>query len=78
MQINTISPIFGGKNIKISKETNKGRQYLYNEVLTIIQKTPVPAVFGNEGIVIDSPASKSLTKVIDELTNAGINFDISA
>lgn len=78
MQVNNVSPVFEGKNIKITSEINKGRQYLYNDVLDIIQKTPVPAVFANEGITISAPESKSLTKVLGDLTKAGINFDTIA
>ncbi len=75
MQVNNTTPVFAGKDIRITKDTNKGRQFLYGEVLDIIRKTPVPAVFANEGITISSPESKSLTKVLGDLTKAGINFD---
>ena len=64
--------------IKITKEINKNRQYLYGEVLDIIRKTPVPTVFENEGIVINSLETKSLAKVLGDLTKAGINFDTIA
>lgn len=75
MQVNNISPAFTGRDIRISHEMNKNKRFLYNEVLEIIQKTPVPAIFSNEGIKISSPESPSLTKVIGDLTKSGINFE---
>ncbi len=78
MQVNNISPAFEGKNIRITPELNKGRKLLYNDVLDIIRETPVPALFANEAITINSPESKSLTKVLGDLTKAGINFDTIA
>ncbi len=78
MQVNNISPAFTGREFNITPEMNKGRKFLYNEVVDIIRETPVPAVFSNEGIKISAPESQSLTKVLGNLAKSGINFETIA
>lgn len=77
MQAINNAPVFTGKNLKITSEINKGRQYLYNDVSAILKKNPMTAVFTNEKILIEMPSDslQMQEKLMGDLTKAGINFD---
>ncbi len=77
MQITKTTPNFTGKEIYISKNLNKSKKFLYNEVLDIIKENKVPALISNEGISIEIPSghTKALDKITQTLKQTGIKFN---
>ncbi len=49
---------------------NKSHQYLYNEVMDIVKKEHIPALFNNEGIKL----SNTTKNVIEKLKSLGIKY----
>ena len=76
MQITKTNPSFSGRNYLISREANKGKTLLYNQVINIIEKNPVPCIIKNKGIEISVPNdSNNIKKVLDEFKRVGIKFE---
>lgn len=75
MQITRTTPNFTGHDYIISKNLNKGKQYLYNNVVDILAENPVPAIMKTDVIEINAPKdSNNIKKVLEALEKAGIKF----
>ena len=71
MKINTVSPVFKGNSIKILAKDNKHKEYLYNELVDIVNKHKLSALFSNKHVEIHNPTKA----VAESLKAAGIKFD---
>lgn len=74
--IPAITPSFTGTKVKILQEANKGKTYLFNEVLDIVRKDKIPATFHNKGVDFDIPsdAPNISNKLVSKLEEKGIKF----
>ena len=71
LNINNTSPVFKGGSIQILSKNNPTKEYLFNEVIDIVKKNQVPAIFHRDGINI----SASTRAVIEKLKESGIKFN---
>jgi len=51
------------KAINIKAIDNKHKQYLYNEVVDMVNKHHIPSLFGPEEIILNTNAKKTLEKL---------------
>ena len=71
MNINKIDNVNFNSKIFISSKQNKQNQYLYNQVLDILNKYKLPGSWNNEGFNIPSVCQKALS----DFKELGIKFD---
>lgn len=77
MQAISNSPVFMGKNLKITHKINSNKKFLYNDVMSVLKENRVPATISNKGVLINMPEVVSMQeKVMGDLTKAGVNFDV--
>lgn len=74
MYIQQVNPNFTGKSIKINipraEKQNAGRELLYNEVLDVLKKNPLPAEFRTKEININISDVKYQAKALENLENS--------
>ena len=71
MNVNKIDNVNFNSKIFISSKQNKQNQYLYNQVLDILNKYKLPGSWNNEGFSIPSVCQKALS----DFKELGIKFD---
>ena len=77
MQITRTTPSFTGLEFHVVRDVNKGRKFLYNEVLDVMEKNPVPATFKNDRVVLEAPDdSNNIMKLVKALQKKGIKITI--
>ena len=74
MYIQSITPSFTGKSVKITipraEKQNSCRPLLYNEVMGVLEKNPFPTIIRNRGINISIADATYQAKAMERLENS--------